>query len=109
MLIGTVVGNVWATRKDPTLVGVRFLVVQPFTLDGKPSAETLVAVDPLGAGIGERVLVVFGRAARHAIGKGHDVGFQCAVSAIVDKMELQDGRMIGQVAAQDEPAPARQA
>jgi len=109
MLIGTVVGNVWATRKDPTLVGVRFLVVQPFTLDGKPSAETLVAADPLGAGIGERVLVVFGRAARHAIGKGHDVGFQCAVSAIVDKMELQDGRMIGQVAAQDEPAPARPA
>ena len=108
MLIGTVVGNVWATRKDPTLVGVRFLVVQPFTLDGKPSAETLVAADPLGAGIGERVLVVFGRAARHAIGKGHDVGFQCAVSAIVDKMELQDGRTIGQVAAQDEPAPARQ-
>ena len=109
MLVGTVVGNVWATKKDPTLAGVRFLVVQPFTLDGKPSAETLVAVDPLGAGIGERVLVVFGRAARHAIGKGHDVGFQCAVSAIVDKMELQDGRTIGQVAAQDEPAPARQA
>jgi len=108
MLIGTVVGNVWATRKDPTLVGVRFLVVQPFTLDGKPSAETLVAADPLGAGIGERVLVVFGRAARHAIGKGHDVGFQCAVSAIVDKMELQDGRVIGPVAEQDEPAPARQ-
>jgi len=107
MLIGTVVGNVWATRKDPTLTGVRFLVVQPFTLDGKPSAETLVAADPLGAGIGERVLVVFGRAARHAIGKGHDVGFQCAVSAIVDKMELQDGRVIGPVAAQDEPAPAR--
>ena len=106
MLIGTVVGNVWATRKDPTLVGLRFLVVQPFTLDGKPSAETLVAADPLGAGIGERVLVVFGRAARHAIGKGHDVGFQCAVSAIVDKMELQDGRIIGPVAAEDQPAPA---
>jgi microcompartment protein CcmK/EutM len=109
MLIGTVVGNVWATRKDPTLLGVRFLVVQPFTLDGKPSAETIVAADPLGAGIGERVLVVFGRAARHAIGKGHDVGFQCAVSAIVDKMELQDGRVIGPVAEQDEPASARPA
>ena len=109
MLIGTVVGNVWATRKDPTLLGVRFLVVQPFTLDGKQSAETIVAADPLGAGIGERVLVVFGRAARHAIGRGHDVGFQCAVSAIVDKMELQDGRVIGPVAEQDEPASARPA
>jgi ethanolamine utilization protein EutN len=101
MLIGTVVGNVWATKKDPTLSGLRFLVIQPFTLDGKGSAETIVAVDPLGAGIGERVLVVFGRAARHAIGKGHDVGFQTAVSAIIDKMELEDGRIIGPTAVED--------
>lgn len=104
MLIGTVVGNVWATKKDPTLTGVRFLVVQPFTLDGKPSAETIVAADPLGAGIGERVLVVFGRSARHVIGKGHDIGFQCAVSAIIDKMELEDGRVIGPVRELDAPA-----
>jgi ethanolamine utilization protein EutN len=104
MLIGTVVGNVWATKKDPTLSGLRFLVIQPFTLDGNASAETIVAVDPLGAGIGERVLVVFGRAARHAIGKGHDVGFQTAVSAIIDKMELEDGRMIGPTAAEDREA-----
>ncbi len=101
MLVGTVVGNVWSTKKDPTLSGLRFLVVQPFKLDGSESAETIIAVDPLGAGIGERVLVVFGRAARHAIGKGHDVGFQTAVSAIIDKMELEDGRVIGNVAAQD--------
>ena len=101
MLIGTVVGNVWATKKDATLSGLRFLVIRPYTTDGDASAETIVAVDPLGAGIGERVLVVFGRAARHAIGKGHDVGFQTAVSAIIDKMELEDGRVIGPVAAQD--------
>jgi microcompartment protein CcmK/EutM len=101
MLVGTVVGNVWSTVKDPTLVGVRFLVVQPFTLDGKPSAETIVAADPLGAGIGERVLVVFGRAARHAIGRGHDVGCQTAVAAIIDRMELADGRTIGPIADQD--------
>ena len=101
MLVGTVVGNVWATVKDPSLSGLRFLVVQPFTLDGKPSAETLVAVDPLGAGIGERVLVVFGRSARHVIGLSHEIGFQCAVAAIVDRMELEDGRTIGPVRAQD--------
>jgi ethanolamine utilization protein EutN len=104
MLIGTVVGHVWATVKDPTLEGARFLVVQPFTLDGKPSAETLVAVDPLGAGIGERVLVVFGRAARHAIGRGHDVGFQSAVAAIIDRMELADGRSVGNVSDNDHAA-----
>ncbi|MFN0243958.1 MAG: EutN/CcmL family microcompartment protein [Planctomycetota bacterium] len=104
MIVGTVVGNVWSTKKDPTLSGLRFLVVQPYTLDGKPSAETIVAVDPLGAGIGERVLVVFGRAARHAIGKGHDVGFQTAISAIIDRMELDDGRVIGPVAGEDRGA-----
>lgn len=105
MLVGTVVGNVWATKKDPTLVGVRFLVIRPFTLDGRPSAEMLVAADPIGAGIGERVLVVFGRSARHVIGKGHDVGFQCAVSAIIDKMELEDGSVIGPTREQDSLGP----
>lgn len=100
MLIGTVVGTVWSTVKDATLEGARFVVVQPFTLAGE-SAETLVAVDRLGAGIGERVLVVFGRAARHMIGRGHDVGFQSAVAGIVDRMELADGRTIGPVRAQD--------
>lgn len=100
MLVGTVVGNVWATKKDVTLEGLRFLVVQPFTLEGD-TAETLVAVDPLGAGVGERVLVAFGRAARHAIGRGHDVGFQAAVVGIVDRMELGDGRLVGPTAGED--------
>lgn len=104
MLIGTVVGHVWSTVKDPTLQGCRFLVVQPYVLGGEPSAETVIAVDPLGAGIGERVLVVFGRAARHVIGKGHDVGFQSAVAAIIDRMELADGRSVGPVASRDLPA-----
>jgi ethanolamine utilization protein EutN len=108
MLVGTVVGHVWATVKDPTLSGCRLLVIQPYTLDHRPSAETLIAVDPLGAGIGERVLVVFGRAARHCIGKGHDIGFQTAVAAIIDRMDLADGASVGPVAEQDRPAaPAR--
>jgi ethanolamine utilization protein EutN len=104
MMLGTVVGTVWSTVKDPSLTGVRFLVVQPFTLEGG-SAETIIAVDPLGAGIGERVLVVYGRAARHMIGRGQDIGFQTAVAAIVDRMELADGRTVGPVAEQDTGAP----
>ena len=48
MFVGTVVGNVWATRKDPTLEGLRFLVIQPFTLGSSAtnggSAETIVAM-----------------------------------------------------------------
>ena len=101
MLIGTVIGNVWATKKDPTLSGLRFLVIRPFTTNGDESAESIVAVDPLGAGIGERVLVVFGRAARHCIGRSHDIGFQTAVSAIIDRLELEDGRVIGPTKDED--------
>lgn len=103
MMIATVVGTVWATVKDDTLEGVRFLVVRPFTYDGKNDSETIVAVDRLGAGVGERVLVVHGRAARHVIGKGHDIGFQTAVAGIVDRMELDDGRSIGPTADLDAP------
>ncbi len=101
MLIGTVVGNVWATKKDPTLTGLRLLVIRPYTTDGKASAETLVAVDTLGAGIGERVLVVFGRAARHCIGRSHDIGFQTAVAGIIDRMELTDGTLVGPTPSED--------
>lgn len=106
MLVGTVVGTVWATKKDATLAGLRLLVVRPFTWPERDTAETLVAADPIGAGIGERVLVVFGRAARHALGRGHDVGFQCAVVGIVDGMELADGSQVGTVAELDRPQPA---
>jgi ethanolamine utilization protein EutN len=108
MLLGTVVGHVWATRKEATLQGLRFLVVQPYLRGGGASAETIIAVDPMGADIGERVLVVFGRAARHAIGKGHDVGFQCAIVGIVDGVAFADGSHVGQTATGDRgPGEAR--
>ena len=106
MHVGTVVGHVWATRKDSTLDGLRLLVIQPFTADGGHSAETFVAADPFGAGIGERVLVVHGRAARNLIGRGHDVGFQTAVAGIIDRMELVGGRSIGPTEEYDDPPPS---
>ena len=106
MIVGTVVGQLWSTQKSDTLHGLRLLVVQPFArgADGLDagSAETMVAVDTIGAGTGERVLVVQGRAARHAIGRGHDVGSQTAIVGVIDGMELEDGSRIGQLEGQDE-------
>lgn len=102
MLIGTVIGNLWSTQKDVTLEGLRFLVVRPMDAEGRGTAETVVAVDPLGAGIGDRVLVAYGRAARHAIGRGHDIGFQSAVVGIVDRCEL-DGRTLA-LNEEDDPS-----
>ncbi len=90
MLVGRVVGNVWATKKSPTLDGMRMLLVAPFTTGDKGSDEVLVAGDPIGAGIGETVLVAFGRAARTVLGS-QDVGWQVAVVGIVDAIQLADG------------------
>jgi ethanolamine utilization protein EutN len=104
MLLGTVVGQVWATRKEPTLQGLRLLVIQPYVRGGAGTAETLVAVDPIGVDVGERVLVVFGRAARHAIGRGHDIGFQSAIVGVVDAAELENGERVGQTAEGDKRA-----
>lgn len=103
MLVGTVLGQVWSTQKDTTLTGLRFLVVEPYVTDGS-TPETVIAVDTIGAGTGERVLVVFGRAARHAIGRGQDIGFQTAIVGIVDGMEIERGgtsARVGQTAEHD--------
>jgi len=90
MLVGRVVGNVWATRKDPSLEGMRFLMVRPFSTANTESQDVIVAGDTLGAGIGETVLVAFGRAARTVLGS-QDLGWQVAVVAIVDSISLADG------------------
>lgn len=90
MLVGRVVGNVWATKKDPTLEGMRMLMVRPLALGPAASEEIIVAADPIGAGPGETVLVAFGRAARTVIGS-QDAGWQVAVVAIVDDVDMDDG------------------
>ena len=101
MYLATVIGQVWATRKETTLSGLRLLVVKPWKT-GKPedNTTTMVAVDPIGVDLGERVLVVMGRAARHSIGKGHDIGFQCAIVGVVDSAQI-DGKRVGQTAEDD--------
>ncbi len=90
MLVGRVVGNVWATQKDPSLEGVRMLLVQPLALGERASDEIVVAADPIGAGPGETVLVAFGRAARTVLGT-QDAGWQVAVVGIVDDVSVDDG------------------
>ena len=63
MLIGKVVGSVVSTRKNENLIGSKFMVVEPLAKTGNP-AKRIVAVDNVGAGIGETVLVALGSAAR---------------------------------------------
>jgi len=79
MLLAKVTGAVVATRKHETLTGAKLLVVQP------EGAGPVVAVDRLGAGIGDTVLVALGSAARVAVGDRMSV--DAAVVGIVDSVE----------------------
>jgi microcompartment protein CcmK/EutM len=63
MQLARVIGDVVATRKDENLVGIKLLVVQPLTPDHQPTGRPLVAVDAVGAGLGEEVFFVRGKEA----------------------------------------------
>ena len=63
MQLAQVIGEVVATIKDPNLTGTKMLVLQPLAADGQPAGRTLVALDSIGAGVGERVFFVRGREA----------------------------------------------
>lgn len=71
MRIGKVVNNIWATRKEESLVGLKLMIVQYLDVDGRPTAEMNVAADFISAGIGEKVLVAEGSAARQMGGLDH--------------------------------------
>ena len=64
MILGRVVGTVVASRKEPTLEGLKLLVVRPCEVDGTPSGAPIVAADAVGAGVGEVVLYAAGSSAR---------------------------------------------
>lgn len=63
MQLARVIGAVVATRKDENLAGIRLMLVQPLAADRQPSGRPLVAVDAIGAGIGEEVFFVRGKEA----------------------------------------------
>jgi len=57
MLAGQVVGHATATAKHPSMEGWKLLIVQPLEPDGRPDGDPILAVDSLGAGIGEKVII----------------------------------------------------
>jgi ethanolamine utilization protein EutN len=90
MLIGTVIGNVWATRKSDDLSGCKLMIVEPRSYKNHPSGYPLVAVDTIGAGVGETVLIVSGSTARLSIGNGKSP-IDHAIVGIVDRLDLYEG------------------
>jgi ethanolamine utilization protein EutN len=90
MQIGRVVGTVVSTQKNRKLEGAKLLLVQPLTLDDEPRGVVLLAIDAVGAGVGEKVLVVIeGKSAGDAIGK-KGAAVDAAIVGIVDTVDYSD-------------------
>ncbi len=88
MMIGKVIGNVWATRKEDTLSGLKLMVVQRLDAAKGGSHESFVAVDCVGAGIGEQVLVTTGSSARKALDNEH-APVDAAIVGIIDEVQAK--------------------
>jgi ethanolamine utilization protein EutN len=87
MQIARVVGHVVATQKRPQFEGAKLMLVQPLNADDTPRGTALLAIDSVGAGVSEKVLIVLeGRAAGEALGrKGAPV--DAAIVGIIDRID----------------------
>lgn len=89
MQIGRVLGPLVATQKHQKLHGAKLLLVQPLTLDDTPRGAPLLAVDSVGAGVGEKVLIVIeGRAAGQAV-RRKAAPVDAAIVGIVDQVNVE--------------------
>ena len=87
MILGRVVGTVVATRKEPTLEGLKLMLVRPCDPDGTPSGAPVVAADAVGAGVGEVVLYAAGSSARQTeVTTNRPVDH--TIMAVVDLVEM---------------------
>lgn len=87
MIIAKVVGNIWATRKEESLAGMKLMIVQAIDAVTKEKRRSFVAVDQVGAGIGELVIVSTGSSARLAeLGKHSPI--DAIIVGIVDEMDV---------------------
>jgi ethanolamine utilization protein EutN len=88
MQLARVIGTLVATQKHRKLDGAKLLLVQPLDLNDAPRGTPLLTIDSVGAGIGEKVLVVIeGRAAGEALGR-KAAPVDAAIVGIVDRVDL---------------------
>ncbi|WP_303973106.1 EutN/CcmL family microcompartment protein [Streptococcus merionis] len=94
MLVAELVDTIWATRKSDSLSGVKFLLAE--VKGGSRAGELLVVVDSIGSGIGDRVIIATGSAARRMMGDDQ-IPVDAAVIGIIDEnydeIKKQNGKI----------------
>jgi len=93
LFLGKVIGTVWSTKKDENLVGAKFLIVRKLDLDLNEMIDFVVAVDSVGAGEGEVVLVATGSSSRQTHFT-QDKPIDAVIMAIVDKLDISIKQLI---------------
>ncbi|MGD0037367.1 MAG: EutN/CcmL family microcompartment protein [Bacteroidota bacterium] len=89
MILGKVIGTIWATRKDEEMVGMKLQIVKHVDLDYELKDSFVVAVDTVQAGVGDIVLVASGSSARQtAVTKNKPV--DAVIVAVVDKLDISE-------------------
>jgi microcompartment protein CcmK/EutM len=87
MVLAKVVGTLVSTRKEESMDGLKFLVLQRVDLDGEPSAGFVIAADVVDAGVGEMVMYASGSSARQTV-QTDKRPCDAVVMAIVDNWEV---------------------
>lgn len=91
MVLGRVIGTLVASRKEPTLEGLKLLVVRACDVDGNPTGAVAIAVDAVGAGLGEVVLYAAGSSARQTQAT-QNRPVDATIMAIVDEIAIGNER-----------------
>ena len=86
MYLAEVKGNVVATTKNEKLIGSKLLIVQPIDPTFKDNGQPIIAIDTVGAGFGDRVIIASGGSARAVFPDKTPV--DAAIVAIIDSLEL---------------------
>jgi ethanolamine utilization protein EutN len=89
MIIGRVIGNVVSTMKAEKLLGKKLLIVQPLDLISiQPDGKPVIAIDTVGSGKGEVVMVVSGSSARQTV-VTNGTPVDAAIIGIIDQVEIE--------------------
>jgi len=95
MILAVVVGNVVATQKDKSFVGKKLLLIQPVDPEGNPAGTELLAVDGVGAGVGDLVVAIAegGSARQVAKSKNPLAPIDLVIAGIVDRADTESGTL----------------